>query len=57
MNEKARRMVEYLERTTWSPVDYLLEKFNADRGDVSDAVEAMLVKMDVRVESDIIHVG
>ena len=58
MNEKTKKIVKYLEETTWSPINYLLEKFDADRSDVSNAVDEMLNKMeDVRVEGDIIHVG
>ena len=58
MNEKTKKIVKYLEETTWSPINYLLEKFDADRSDVSNAVDEMLNKMeDVRVANDIIHIG
>jgi len=54
--DKSQEIADYLERTKWAPVVFLLEKFEADRHDVSDAVEALLNKVDVSVESDIIHV-
>jgi len=54
--DKSQEIADYLERTKWAPVVFLLEKFDADRTDVSEAVEQLLNQVDVSVESDIIHV-